>query len=92
MVERLQLELDKPIDTERADTVEGIRVIENEKGRQLTVQIEGEMDQLLAALAGHKVSHFETYRRTRPGSFLTARLLWKSPLLIIHSPVPKPTL
>jgi hypothetical protein len=51
--------------------VDGVVVLESREGRYFTVQIKGEMDGLLKALAGHHVRSFETQRATLEDVFMT---------------------
>ncbi|MDH3943191.1 MAG: ABC transporter ATP-binding protein [Anaerolineae bacterium] len=60
----------KPVDTADLDAIPGVSVLASDDGMEVTLQIEGEMDAVLKAVAKHPVSEFETERPSLEEIFL----------------------
>ncbi len=68
---RVRLSLASAINTGELDALEGVQVLESREGRDLVVRVDGDMDVLLKALAGHRVRAMETERPSLEEIFLT---------------------
>jgi len=67
---RVYLRFRQPVDAERLALIPGITVLTQTDGLNLTLQVEGEMDALIKALASFPVVDFETERPTLEEVFL----------------------
>jgi ABC-2 type transport system ATP-binding protein len=70
-VHRTHIRFKEPVDAKDLISLPGIKVLEQENGRDLTVQIEGEMDRLIKTLAAYPVLFFESERPSLEEIFLS---------------------
>ncbi len=70
-VHHAQVRFRVPVDGNVLDGVPGVTVLARDDARSLTVQVEGEMDGLIKALAAYPVTHLETTRPSLEDVFLT---------------------
>jgi ABC-2 type transport system ATP-binding protein len=59
------------VDTADVAGLPGVKILGQEGGQNLTVQVEGEMDRLIKTLARHPVRFFETERPSLEEIFLS---------------------
>jgi ABC-2 type transport system ATP-binding protein len=59
---RAHIHFKEPVDTGALTGLPGVKILEQENGRRITLQVEGEMDRLVKTLAGYPVQFFETER------------------------------
>ena len=67
---RVYLRFKQPVEVEKLTAIPGITVLAPGDGLNLTLQVEGEMDALIKALAGFPVVDFDTERPTLEEIFL----------------------
>jgi ABC-2 type transport system ATP-binding protein len=67
---RARIRFREPVDSSPLDSLPGVRVISRGDGTGLLMQVEGEMDGLIKALAAFPVSDFETERPSLEEIFL----------------------
>ena len=68
---RAQVRFKEQVDTSLFEELPGVRVFSHDGGRRLLLQVEGDMDPLIKALAGFPVASFETERPSLEEVFLT---------------------
>ncbi len=68
---RAQVRFKEQVDTSLFEELPGVHVFSHDDGRRLLLQVEGEMDPLIKALAGFPVASFETERPSLEEVFLT---------------------
>jgi ABC-2 type transport system ATP-binding protein len=67
---RARIRFKQPVDGNALANVPGVKVLSMDDGQAITLQIEGEMDQLIKTLAGFEVIEFETERPSLEEIFL----------------------
>jgi ABC-2 type transport system ATP-binding protein len=67
---RMRIRFKQPVDTSTITGLPGIKLLSQDDGLSLTLQVEGEMDTLIKALAGFLVVDFETERPSLEEIFL----------------------
>jgi ABC-2 type transport system ATP-binding protein len=67
---RMRIRFKQPVDTSTITGLPGIKLLSQDDGLSLTLQVEGEMDALIKALAGFPVVDFETERPSLEEIFL----------------------
>jgi ABC-2 type transport system ATP-binding protein len=67
---RARIRFKQPVDGNILGEIPGIKVLSQDDGLAITLQIEGEMDRLIKALAGYDVIEFETERPSLEEIFL----------------------
>jgi len=68
---RARVRFQEPVEVDILAAVPGVAVLSGEaRGQNFFLQVEGEMDSLIKALAGHPVSEFETERPTLEEIFM----------------------
>jgi ABC-2 type transport system ATP-binding protein len=67
---RVRVRFREDVDPSSLATVSGVEVLSQDDGRGMMLQVEGEMDGLIKALAGYPVSDFETHRPSLEEIFL----------------------
>jgi ABC-2 type transport system ATP-binding protein len=67
---RARVRFGEAVETEFLSRVPGVRILSRDDGQSVILQIEGEMDALIKALARHPVSEFETERPTLEEIFM----------------------
>ena len=67
---RARVRFMEKVDTEALSQVPGVRVLSSSNGTEVLVEVEGEMDKLIKALASYPVSDFETQRPSLEEIFL----------------------
>ena len=70
-VYRAHISFKEPVDTADVAGLPGVKILGQEGGQNLTVQVEGEMDRLIKTLARHPVRFFETERPSLEEIFLS---------------------
>jgi ABC-2 type transport system ATP-binding protein len=68
---RVRVRFAKPVDSRKIAKAKGVTVLSADNGAELYLQVEGEMDGLIKALAEYSVSDFETERPSLEEIFLT---------------------
>lgn len=68
---RVEVTLERPIDSTVFNELKNVWVMANRGGRELSLQVRGELDGLLAALAGHGVRSFEPTKATLEDVFVS---------------------
>jgi ABC-2 type transport system ATP-binding protein len=68
---RVRVRFRKPVDGSRLAEVPGVTVLSQEDGKGMMLQVAGEMDALIKAMATYPVSDFETHRPSLEEIFLT---------------------
>lgn len=68
---RAQVRFKEPVDTALFEDLPGVHVFSHDGGQRLMLQVEGEMDPLIKALARFPVASFETERPSLEEVFLT---------------------
>jgi ABC-2 type transport system ATP-binding protein len=68
---RVRVRFRKPVDGSRLADVPGVTVLSQEDGKGMMLQVAGEMDALIKAMATYPVSDFETHRPSLEEIFLT---------------------
>lgn len=68
---RASVRFKKPVDVDPLATVPGVEIISREDGASVLLQVEGEMDDLIKALADFPVREFETERPSLEQIFLS---------------------
>ncbi|MEX2162593.1 MAG: ABC transporter ATP-binding protein [Anaerolineales bacterium] len=68
---RVRVRFSQPVDSANLAKVKGVTVLSHENGKEIRLQIEGEVDGLIKALAKFPVSDFETERPSLEETFLT---------------------
>ena len=69
-IRRARIRFSKPVDTNKLDSVPGVEVLSHDDRTDVVVNIEGEMDGLIKALAHFPVVDFETERPSLEEIFL----------------------
>jgi ABC-2 type transport system ATP-binding protein len=67
---RLRVRFQQPVDAAQLVTVPGVEVLSQNDGKEVMLQVAGEMDALIKALAAFPVSDFETHRPSLEEIFL----------------------
>jgi ABC-2 type transport system ATP-binding protein len=67
---RVRIRFKRPVDPGSLDTVDGVSLLSQSNGLSATLQVEGEMDSLIKALAAFPVSDFETEHPSLEETFL----------------------
>lgn len=67
---RARIRFKQPVDGDCLNNIPGIKVLSLDNGQAMTLQIEGEMDKLIKALAAYPVLDFETERPSLEEIFL----------------------
>jgi hypothetical protein len=67
---RVRIRFRQPVETGSLASIPGVRLLEQDERRGVVVQVEGEMDALIKALAAFPVSDFETERPSLEEIFL----------------------
>ena len=67
---RVRIRLSKPLDTAALDKLGGVKVLERDDRGGVVLQVSGEMDALIKALAGFPVRDFDTERPSLEDVFL----------------------
>jgi ABC-2 type transport system ATP-binding protein len=68
---RVRIRFKEPVDAGSLAGLPGIRILERGNGETVTLQVEGEMDRLIKALAAHPVLYFESERPSLEEIFLS---------------------
>jgi ABC-2 type transport system ATP-binding protein len=68
---RAHIHFKEPVDVKNLADVPGVKILDQENGRRISLQIEGEMDRLIKALAAYPVQFFETERPSLEEIFLS---------------------
>ena len=67
---RARIRFKQPVDGNALANVPGVKVLSQDEGKAVTLQIEGEMDKLIKTLAAYEVIEFETERPSLEEIFL----------------------
>jgi ABC-2 type transport system ATP-binding protein len=67
---RARIRFKQPVEGSALASLPGVKILSLDDGQALTLQIEGEMDQLIKTLAGYPVLDFETERQSLEEIFL----------------------
>jgi ABC-2 type transport system ATP-binding protein len=67
---RLRVRFQRPVDAGPLATVPGVEVLSQSNGKEVMLQVAGEMDALIKALGAYPVSDFETHRPSLEEIFL----------------------
>ncbi|MDA1330041.1 MAG: ABC transporter ATP-binding protein [Chloroflexi bacterium] len=67
---RARIRFQKNVDRARIEEIKGVSVLSESNGREMLIQVEGEMDALIKALSAYPVSDFETDRPSLEEIFL----------------------
>ena len=70
-IRRVRIRFKRPVDVKPLTSVEGVTLLSQSNGITVTLQVEGEMDGLIRALATFPVSDLETEHRSLEEIFLT---------------------
>lgn len=69
-IRRVHILFKRPVDTQALTGIPGVVIVNNTDGQNLTLQVEGEMDNLIKALASYQVVDFESERPSLEEIFL----------------------
>ena len=67
---RARIRFQKPVKTQFLAKVPGVKILSQDNGQSILLQVEGEMDALIKTLAKHPVSEFGTERPTLEEIFM----------------------
>jgi ABC-2 type transport system ATP-binding protein len=68
---RAHIHFKEPVDSKALANLPGIKILDQENGQRITLQIEGEMDRLIKTLAAYPVMFFESERPSLEEIFLS---------------------
>jgi ABC-2 type transport system ATP-binding protein len=68
---RAHIHFKEPVDAKALASLPGVKILDQENGLRITLQIEGEMDRLIKTLAGYPVMFFESERPSLEEIFLS---------------------
>ena len=71
VMRRVRIRFKQPVDVTPLTSIEGVSLLSQSNGNNIRLQVEGEMEDLIRALAGFPVSDLETEHPSLEEIFLT---------------------
>ena len=69
-IRRVKIRFLEPIEIELFNTIEGVTLVSSRNGREITLQVEGDLDRLIKTLAAYPVKDLQTETRSLEDIFL----------------------